>query len=256
MIDNEGIFAEEENFDEYKVILSKELNNCDISGSKVFPLNESEYLGVLETSQKGLKLLHSRKLETQNVIELGGATIINVIYVSKTNSLVLSTNDKHLNFYDISETKLVRRFLIPDVQSFLVVNEQKDILYTGTPSGKLFSWSLKEIFSDKKITVQPSEVYKKFMIKEPIKEQEDLTCLIEISSSELIITGSNDCLIRLYQTRDNSITLIKKLECHPKGIKSITYSEAHKIIVSSAFDFDVLVWNAYLEYPVAKLVGH
>ena len=42
-------------------------------------------------------------------------------------------------------------------------------MYTGTPSGKLYSWSLKDIFSDKKITVQPSEVYKKFMIKEPIK---------------------------------------------------------------------------------------
>lgn len=125
MIDNEGIFAEEENFDEYKVILSKELNAYDISGAKVFPLDQSEFLGVLELSQKSLKLLHTNKLETYNVIELGGATIINVLYVKKTNSLILSTNDKYLNFYDIAETKLVRRFFVPDSQSFLVVNEQK-----------------------------------------------------------------------------------------------------------------------------------
>lgn len=62
MIDNEGIFAEEENFDEYKIILSKELNNNDISGNKVFPLNESEFLGVLEPNQKSLRLLHTKKL--------------------------------------------------------------------------------------------------------------------------------------------------------------------------------------------------
>jgi WD40 repeat protein len=61
-----------------------------------------------------------------------------------------------------------------------------------------------------------------------------------------LITGSNDSLIRLYQTKDQGLKLLKKLECHPKGITSLSYSESHKIIVSCAFDFDVLVWNAYL----------
>ena len=28
------------------------------------------------------------------------------------------------------------------------------------------------------------------------------------------------------------------------------------MIVSCSFDFDVLVWNAYLEHPVARLEGH
>lgn len=30
----------------------------------------------------------------------------------------------------------------------------------------------------------------------------------------------------------------------------------HKLVVSCSFDFDVLVWNAYLEHPVARLEGH
>ena len=48
--------------------------------------------------------------------------------------------------------------------------------------------------------------------------------MIEVPSSDLLITGSNDCLIRLYQVRDQSLTLLKKLECHPKGIKCLAYS--------------------------------
>jgi hypothetical protein len=39
---------------------------------------------------------------------------------------------------------------------------------------------------------------------------------------------------------------MKELDGHYKGIKGVTVSEYHKIIVSCSFDFDVLVWNAYL----------
>lgn len=48
----------------------------------------------------------------------------------------------------------------------------------------------------------------------------------------------------------------KELDGHYKGIKGITVSENFKIIVSCSFDFDVLVWNAYLEHPIARLEGH
>ena len=256
MIENEGIFADDDNFEQYKMVLSKELNKHDISSARVFTLDRSHFLGVLDPTQKLLRLLRTDKLEEQSVIELGGITILNTVYYKKVNSLIISTNDKYLNFYDIDEMKLIRRFMVPDTQAFLTISEERGVLFAGSPSGKLFSWSLKDAFSDIKVNLPQGEVHKKFLLKDPIKEQEDLTCMLEIESSDLIITGSNDCLIRLYNIRDNGLTLLKKLECHPKGIKCLAYSESHKIIVSCAFDFDVLVWNAYLEYPVAKLVGH
>jgi|JI6StandDraft_1071083.scaffolds.fasta_scaffold05434_8 WD40 repeat protein len=72
----------------------------------------------------------------------------------------------------------------------------------------------------------------------------------------MLITGCNDTNIRLYEVREGGLILGKILEGHEKGIKCLAFSEINKVILSCAFDFDVLVWNAYLDCPVAKLVGH
>lgn len=72
----------------------------------------------------------------------------------------------------------------------------------------------------------------------------------------MLVTGCNDTNIRLYEVRENGLVQGKTLEGHEKGIKCLAYSESNKVIISCAFDFDVLVWNAYLDCPVAKLTGH
>lgn len=36
----------------------------------------------------------------------------------------------------------------------------------------------------------------------------------------------------------------------------MAYSEKHKIIVSCGFDFEVFVWNPYMEEKIIKLDGH
>ena len=56
--------------------------------------------------------------------------------------------------------------------------------------------------------------------------------------------------------REHGLHLSKELDGHFKGIKGVAVSAYHKLIVSCSFDFDILVWNAYLEHPVARLEGH
>ena len=46
--------------------------------------------------------------------------------------------------------------------------------------------------------------------------------------------------------RDNGLHLSKELDGPYKGIKGVAVSIHHKLIVSCSFDFDILVWNAYL----------
>ena len=70
------------------------------------------------------------------------------------------------------------------------------------------------------------------------------------------MTGSNDSKVRLYEMRQSGLKLSKELGGHYKGIKGVTVSVHQKVIASCSFDFDVLVWNAYLEHPVARLEGH
>jgi WD40 repeat protein len=46
------------------------------------------------------------------------------------------------------------------------------------------------------------------------------------------------------------------LKGHKKAVREMAYSEKHKIIVSCGFDFEVFVWNPYLEEKIMKLDGH
>jgi len=49
---------------------------------------------------------------------------------------------------------------------------------------------------------------------------------------------------------------VKTLAGHNKAVRELAYSEKHKIIVSCGFDFEVFVWNPYLEERIMKLDGH
>lgn len=46
------------------------------------------------------------------------------------------------------------------------------------------------------------------------------------------------------------------LSGHNKAVREMAYSERHKIIISCGFDFEVFVWNPYLEQMIMKLDGH
>jgi WD40 repeat protein len=48
----------------------------------------------------------------------------------------------------------------------------------------------------------------------------------------------------------------KVLTGHNKAVREMAYSERHKIIISCGFDFEVFVWNPYLETMIMKLDGH
>ncbi len=57
-------------------------------------------------------------------------------------------------------------------------------------------------------------------------------------------------------TEDFTKQPVKILKGHNKAVRELAYSEKHKIIVSCGFDFEVFVWNPYLEEMILKLTGH
>ena len=46
------------------------------------------------------------------------------------------------------------------------------------------------------------------------------------------------------------------MSAHKKGIKALTYCDSYKYLISCSFDFTILIWNTYLDHPLAKLTGH
>lgn len=67
-------------------------------------------------------------------------------------------------------------------------------------------------------------MYKIFMLNKVVKNQSDLTCIDYMHSLEILITGCNDSLVRLYEVRNNGLKMSKELDGHYKGIKGITVS--------------------------------
>ncbi len=43
---------------------------------------------------------------------------------------------------------------------------------------------------------------------------------------------------------------------HQKAVREMAYSEKHKILISCGFDFEVFIWNPYLDQHIMKLEGH
>ena len=70
------------------------------------------------------------------------------IYLRKKNFIVICSNDKNINFYDIENKKLHRRFFIPEVQIFIDFSEEKNVLFTGTSSGIISCWDVDKILSN------------------------------------------------------------------------------------------------------------
>lgn len=64
-----------------------------------------------------------------------------------------------------------------------------------------------------------------------------------------MVIGSNDCIIRLYKNNRELSSECTKLRGHTKGIKNVAFNSELEYLVSCAFDFDILIWNTYLDYP-------
>lgn len=80
--------------------------------------------------------------------------------------------------------------------------------------------------------------------------------MLNIDELQILATGSNDTIIRLYENKRKLRPEHKTLNGHMKGIKCLEYCQDLKYLISCAFDFDVLVWNTYLDHPVSRLKGH
>lgn len=81
-------------------------------------------------------------------------------------------------------------------------------------------------------------------------------CMILIEQDSFLATGSDDAQIRLYDNKLSLSSDYKILGGHFTAIKKLAYSEIYRYLISCGFDYDILIWNVYLDYPVMKLGGH
>lgn len=90
--------------------------------------------------------------------------------------------------------------------------------------------------------------------------QRDNLCishLIELGPIQQLAAASFDKTIKLWDVKfSNNSAPRKVLVGHTKTVRRLSYSAAYNLLISCAFDFEVMVWNPYVSKPIARLPGH
>lgn len=122
---------------------------------KLFELAGYAGFAYLEQNLKCIRVVSPHTWEEILNVQIGATTytqkikrrIVAAHYLPKKNCLLLSSNDKFMNFFDMQTNKLQRRFMVPDVQTFIQSSLRKGQIYTGAVNGTIYSWDLEKIFS-------------------------------------------------------------------------------------------------------------
>ena len=81
--------------------------------------------------------------------------------------------------------------------------------------------------------------------------------LIELGPIQQLAAASFDKTIKLWDIKfTNNPSPRKVLVGHSKTVRRLSYSAAYNLLISCAFDFEVMVWNPYVSVPIARLTGH
>lgn len=78
--------------------------------------------------------------------------------------------------------------------------------------------------------------------------------MLNLAGLEMLATASMDCMISLWDLQTGKHK--RSLEGHSKGVCCLSYSPEYRFLVSGGFDFDVIVWNPYVEHLILRLPGH
>lgn len=79
-------------------------------------------------------------------------------------------------------------------------------------------------------------------------------CMIELTGLEILATSSIDANISLWDLQTGKLK--RCLKGHSKGVTSLGFSSAYRFLVSGGFDFDIVIWNPYVEHYILRLPGH
>jgi len=146
-------------------------------------------------------------------------------------------------------------------QTILKWSPEQNMLFSGDLTGHVHAWRLPSIPLDL-ATGQPqptAAALSRHKARSVLAftfqgHREMITALQLIPSMDLLVTGSLDGTVRLWDLIHGSEKL--KFEGHRAGVVALAYSEDYRFLFSASSDHEVGVWSPFADRLVLKLVGH
>ncbi|CAN4122664.1 unnamed protein product [Withania somnifera] len=139
---------------------------------------------------------HSLKV-TDVVVGYGGANAI----------LVSASEDRTCKVWSLSRGKLLRNIVFPSIIDAIALDPGEDVFYAGGRDGKIYIAALNAV-------VDPSNNYGSHILGFLSEQSKAITCLALSTDGGLLISGSEDGMVRVWNTKNHNITRIFR---HAKG---------------------------------------
>ncbi|XP_060199419.1 protein ROOT INITIATION DEFECTIVE 3 [Lycium barbarum] len=139
---------------------------------------------------------HSLKV-TDVVIGYGGANAI----------IVSASEDRTCKVWSLSKGKLLRNIVFPSIIDAIALDHGEDVFYAGGRDGKIYIAALNAV-------ADPSSNYGLHILGCLSEQSKAITCLALSADGGLLISGSEDGMVRVWNTKNHNIARIFR---HAKG---------------------------------------
>ncbi|XP_009796052.1 protein ROOT INITIATION DEFECTIVE 3 [Nicotiana tabacum] len=139
---------------------------------------------------------HSLKV-TDVVTGYGGANAI----------VVSASEDRTCKVWSLSRGKLLRNIVFPSVIDAIALDPGEDVFYAGGRDGKIYIAALNAV-------ADPNSNYGLHILGFLSEQSKAITCLALTTDGVLLISGSEDGMVRVWNTKDHNIARIFR---HAKG---------------------------------------
>lgn len=212
--------------------------------------------------QKGSNIVETFNSQYKPVKEYGkkfetGVEVVDAVYIPSINNYCISYSNMMMRFYDDNTGTLSYTTTAKCCQHAMeaIVDQDENLLYTGGVNGIIYEWNLSKDLkvANHKLSNELGGLDSKGNIK-PGSHTDMILCLKNLDGTHLIASGSMDHSIHLWDINCHKFNMA--LNGHSQAVSGLDYSTDYKLLLSSGYDNQAIVWNPYVDKPIHILQGH
>ncbi|CAM9156385.1 unnamed protein product, partial [Discosporangium mesarthrocarpum] len=202
----------------------------------------SNHVAVIQEHNPIINVYHAQTCH--RVAELRNTAVpLTMTYCSNYHTLITASADMTVLHWNLDDVPAIKHYTLrsrwPTKQAIMSMcwSTSHQLLYSGTTAGTIQGWDIDE---------------RQEMVT--LKGHSDIVMDIVMSSLDNLLSASLDTSIRIWDTYTEKP--VHTLLGHNKGVHSLSYSSAHRCLVSAGFDHEAHVWSPFVNSLLYKLKGH